>query len=77
MNRKGGPLARLAKRAGREIAEHPVETIAVCAMTLAIARLALRQERAIEMRLGRPRGRKRLIAPISLVAAMCVLMFSS
>ena len=70
------PFARLVRRAGREVVDHPMETLAVCAMTLALARLALRQERAIELPATQSNRRRRRIAPITLMAAMCLLMFS-
>lgn len=63
----------LAARARHEIAEHPSETVALVAMTIAVARLWMRRERAFTFRPGGSR-RKRAIAPMALMAAICLLM---
>lgn len=63
----------LASRARHELAEHPAETVALVAMTIAVARLWMRRERPFTFRPDGSR-RKRSIAPMALMAAICLLM---
>lgn len=65
----------LVARARHEIAEHPAETVALVAMTIAIARLWMRRERAFTFRPDGSR-RKRAVAPMALMAAICLLMMT-
>lgn len=74
----GGLPARLGRgiaRAGKEMAEHPVETIAILAIAVAMARLASRRELPIELTAHLPRRRRR-IAPIAVMASICALMLA-
>ncbi len=61
----------------REVMDHPAETAALVVMTVALIRLWARRERPISLRPGRGGGyRPRLIAPIGLMAAICLLMLA-
>jgi len=68
-------LGRGIARAGKEMAEHPVETVAIVAMAVAMARLANRREQPIELTAHTARKRRR-IAPIAVMASICALMLA-
>jgi len=70
------PSQGLAARAGRELVEHPAETAALVAMTVAVARLWMHRERPMTCREDGGR-RRRTIAPLALMAAICLLMVAS
>lgn len=68
-------LGRGIARAGKEMADHPVETVAILAMAVAMVRLASRREQPIELTARLSRKRRR-IAPIALMASICAIMLS-
>lgn len=68
-------LGRGIARAGKEMAEHPVETVAILAVAVAMARLASRRELPIELT-ARPSRKQRRIAPIAVMASICALMLA-
>lgn len=65
----------LLKRVTREVVEHPAETAAIIAMGVAAARLLTRKERAMSVS-GNGRRRPSRMAPIGLMAAICMMMLS-
>lgn len=77
VDRNGIParLGRGVARASRELANHPVETIAMLAMAVAMARLAARRESPLEIK-SRPSRNRRRIVPIALMAAICTMMLA-
>lgn len=79
-NPAGAPRSRkpsLLRRIGRELADHPAETAALLTMAVAMSRLLPISGRAsMESSDGRPR-RRRVIVPISIMAALCVLGLAS
>jgi len=57
--------------------EHPAETAALMLMTVALLRLWARRERPISLRPGREgEYRPRRIAPLGLMAAICLVMLA-
>lgn len=67
---RGGVVARISS----EIMAHPAETVALLAMTIAAARLLARKERPISLPPGHGRRRASRLAPIGLMAAICLMM---
>lgn len=66
----------LASRVGREVMAHPAETVALLAMTVAAARLLARKERPMSLPPARGRRKGSRLAPIGLMAAICMLMIA-
>lgn len=70
--RRGG----LVSRVGREVMAHPAETVALLAMIVAAARLIARKERPISLSPARGVGKSSRLAPIGLMAAICLMMIA-
>jgi len=66
----------LVSRVGREVMAHPAETVALVAMTVAAARLLARKERPISLPSGGNRRKASRLAPIGLMAAICLMMIA-
>lgn len=66
----------LLARVGREVADHPAETVAIIAMGVAAARLLSRKESEMSLPAGRGRRRPSRLAPIGLMAAICMMMIA-
>lgn len=61
-------------RVVNEIAAHPAETVALVAMGVAAARLLSRKEGSISLPPDRSHRRSRRLAPITMMAAICLMM---
>jgi hypothetical protein len=67
--------ASLLGRLGREVMEHPAETAALVTMVLALSRVLPRSGATLRSGSRRSR-RRRVILPLGLMAALCVLGLS-
>lgn len=67
----------LLHRVGRELADHPAETAALLTMAVAMSRLLPIGGRASATRRDERSRRRRVIVPISVMAALCVLGLAS
>jgi mono/diheme cytochrome c family protein len=69
-------LRRGVARAGKEIVEHPVETVAILTTALAAARLVARREKLMDASLSVSTRRRNRLAPIALMAAICAVLLT-